>query len=129
MHLIQTKYLAILSMSFFTLLFYSCSSKVEAIFEITNSTNQNIQRLTIQPDENKNNHISVEPNSKATLKTNMTKLPKVDGSYDLSFKSNDTIRGLNFGYYSNGYPAESITRIDIHSDTIIIKPEYKKNYQ
>ena len=121
----QAKYLVILSMTF---LFYSCSSKVEAIFEITNSINQNIQNLTMQPDENKNNHISVETQSKATLKTNMTNLPKIDGSYYLSFKSNDTFRGLNFGYYTNCYPSESITRIDIQSDTIIIKSEYNKNY-
>lgn len=124
----NVKYRAMLVMTLLTLIFYSCSLGNEAIFEITNSTNQIIDSLTIQPDGNKHNQISIEPNSKATLKTDMTRLPKVDGGYYLSFKSKGTLRGVNFGYYSNGYPAESITRINIQPDTIIIKPEYKKSY-
>ena len=122
------KHSTILVMTILILSSCSFNSKVEAVFEITNSTNQVIDSLTIQPDENENNHISLEPHSKMTFKTNMTKLPKVDGSYYLSFKGNDTLRGLNFGYYSNGYPAESITRINIQADTILIKPEYNRNY-
>jgi hypothetical protein len=117
-----------LSVTFLTLFSLSCSSKVEAVFEIKNSTNQGIQNLTIKPDAYENNHISIEPHSKAILKTDMTNLPKVDGSYYLSFQSNDKFRELYFGYYSNGYPSESITRIDIHFDTIIIKQEFKKPY-
>jgi hypothetical protein len=58
----------------------------------------------------------------------MTGTPKVDGSYLISFQYVDTSKRLNFGYYSNGYPAKRITRIDIQPDTIIIKPEYKTNY-
>ena len=128
MKLTRVKFLITISMTFLTLHMYSCSSKVEAHFEILNSTNQQIKNLTISPDENKNNFITIEPNSKVTFKTDMTSIPKVDGSYQLSFQSGDTPKYLNFGYYSNGYPAESITRIKIHSDTIIIKPEYNKNY-
>ena len=128
MNLTPVKYLIALSMTFLTLLIYSCSSKVEAHFEISNSTNQKIKYLSIQPDENINNFITIEPNSKVSFKTDMTGIPKVDGSYRISFHSVDTPKGFNFGYYSNGYPAESITRIDIQPDTIIIKPEYKKNY-
>jgi hypothetical protein len=128
MNFLYIKNWGILSISFLTLIFYSCNSKVEAIFEIQNSTNQIIDSLTIQPDEKKDNKIRIEPNSKVTLKTDMTKIQKVDGGYLLSFKSNNTLRILNFGYYSNGYPLESITRIKIHSDTIIIKQEYKNNY-
>lgn len=104
-------------MVFLAFFFSSCSSKVEAVYEITNSTNQN-----------KNSQINIEPNSKVILKTDMTKLPLVDGSYSLSFKFSDKLRNLNFGYFSNGYPAESITRINILNDTIIIKPEYERKY-
>ena len=113
------------------LMIASCSrnSKVETIFEIINSTNQVVDSLTIQPDEDGSNHMVIQPNGKAILKTDMTNMPKVDGSYYLGFKSKETFRGLNFGYYSNGYPLESITRIRIEADTIIIKQEYRRSYE
>ena len=122
------KFCPLLPIILLTVWLSSCVAKVEAVFEITNSTNQTIQRLTIQPDANKNNHINIKPNSKLTLKTDMTKLPKIDGSYYLKYTYNDTAREMNFGYYSNGYPVESITKINIQPDTIIIQPQYMKNY-
>lgn len=107
---------------------YSCNTKVEAIFEITNSTNEKIDSLTIQPDDNINNFIEVNKNSKVTFKTDMKKTPIVDGSYSIYFKIAGKTRGLNFGYYSNGFPDESLTKIDIQKDTIIFKQEYNKKY-
>lgn len=58
----------------------------------------------------------------------MTNTPKIDGSYFLTFKNHLSYRSLNFGYYSNGMPMESLTKINIFKDTIIIKQEYNNNY-
>jgi hypothetical protein len=106
----------------------SCKNETIAKFEITNTTKESIDSLYILPDNFKDNFIQVEPNTKVSYNINMTDLPKVDGSYRLSFKSKTKAVFIPFGYYSNGYPMESITRIIIHPDTVLIKPEYKDNY-
>ena len=106
----------------------SCKNETIAKFEIVNTTNENIDSFYILPDNLKDNFISVAPNAKITYNINMTDLPKVDGSYQLSFKLKTKAVFIPFGYYSNGYPMESITRIIIHPDTVLIKPEYNDSY-
>ena len=128
MKLIKSKNSLILFSIFLVLQNYSCSLKNEAHFEISNSTNIEIKNLKIQPDKKTNNSIDIAPNSKVNFKTDMSGNGKVDGSYTISFNSINGNKILNFGYYTNGYPVESITRIDIQFDTIIIKPEFKKRY-
>jgi hypothetical protein len=107
----------------FVLVWLVFFSKRYAYFEITNGTNKNIVALSIQPDID-TNKIDIVPNKTVKFKTNMSGKGNTDGSYVLRFKLNDSIRVLNFGYYSNGTPAERITKIDIRMDTIIIQPEY-----
>lgn len=106
----------------------SCKNETIAKFEVANTTKESIDSFYILPDNFKDNFIQVEPNTKVFYNINMTDLPKVDGSYRLSFKSKTKTVFIPFGYYSNGYPMESITRIVIHSDTVLIKPEYKDSF-
>ncbi len=65
------------------------------------------------------------PGSKALYEIDMTGIAKTDGYYLLSFKLKGKPVVMPFGYFSNGAPLESVTRIFIHSDTVIIKPQYK----
>ena len=109
---------------------YSCSNitKTIAKFEITNSTNLRIDSLYIRPDNFKNHFLQIEANSKSIYYTDMTDLPKVDGAHLLSYQLNGATSKKSFGYYTNGYPSESLTRISIFLDTVLIKQEYKTGY-
>ncbi|MBK6992726.1 MAG: hypothetical protein IPH34_13270 [Chitinophagaceae bacterium] len=119
----------IFSIALFSLtILLSCKNDTIAKFEIVNTTKERIDSFHILPANSKDNFIQVEPNEKISYDINMTDVPKVDGNYQLSFKSKTKAVFIPFGYYSNGYPMESITRIIIHPDTVLIKPEYKDNY-
>ena len=105
----------------------SCSNRVTADFEITNSTGIKIDSLKIEPmvvSEGK--FISLEPNEKAEYKADMTGIAKIDGSYRLSYKQNGETIIKNFGYYSNGYPSDYLTRIEIKKDTLKFDAEFEK---
>jgi hypothetical protein len=120
---------SIFSIALFCLtILLSCKNKIIAKFEIANTTKESIDSFYILPDNFKDNFIQVEPNTKISYNIDMTDLPKVDGSYRLSFKSRNKTVFIPFGYYTNGYPMESITRIIIHPDTVLIKPVYKHSY-
>ena len=105
----------------------SCKNETIAEFNIVNATNDKVDSLYILPDKSKGNILHLEPNSASSYNINMTDLPKVDGSFRLSFKLKNKKRIIPFGYYTNGYPLESSTKIEIHNDTVLIKPEYKNN--
>ena len=111
-----------------SLICFSCKTKITAKFEIINTTNEKIDSFYILPTNLKNNFIQLEPNSKSLYNFDMTELPKNDGSYGLSFKTKTKNVFIGFGYYTNGYPMESLTKIFINSDTVIVKPEYKNKY-
>ncbi len=100
---------------------FSCSSKIEAHFEITNSTNFLIDSLKIDPNDNRNSYIQLKPYSTVIYKVDMTNTPKTDGCYFLTFKHNKIYRDSMFGYFSNGIPMGNLTRINILTDSIIIK--------
>jgi hypothetical protein len=91
-------------------------------------TNETVDSLYILPDYSENNFIQIEAYEKTSYNINMTYLPKVDGNYRLLFKSKSKNIDMHFGYYTNGYPGEKLTRIFIHPDTVIIKQEYKNSY-
>lgn len=108
---------------FFTLT--SCSNRVTADFEITNKTGLKIDSLNIEPmvvSEGK--YISLNTNEKVEYKADMTGITKTDGSYRLSYKQNGETIIKGFGYYSNGYPSEKITRIEIEKDTLKFDYEF-----
>jgi len=105
------------------LLLSSCSSETKAKFEIENKTNFVIDSINIKSfdHERKSQFIKLEPDQIETYWLDMTELPKVDGDYLLTFKRNETSKELKrFGYFTNGYPLEKVTKIQIEKDTVII---------
>ncbi|HSC53007.1 MAG TPA: hypothetical protein VLC98_05290 [Phnomibacter sp.] len=111
-------------MSFFSL---QCKSKTEARFLIVNSSRADIDSLIIYPNDKI--FVTLKEGDSLTYYSNMTNLPKVDGAYLLSFKQKNTAQLKNyvFGYYSNGFPVEKETRIEILTDTFLIN-QYYGNY-
>ncbi len=105
----------------------SCNNRVIADFEITNSTGIKIDSLKIEPmvvSEGK--FISLKPNEKVEYKADMTGIAKVDGSYRLSYQQNGETIIKDFGYYSNGYPSDYLTRIEIEKDTLRFEAKFEK---
>ncbi len=106
----------------------ACRSKTLAKFEITNATDETIDSIKIMPDNIKNHYIQLAPNSKAEYIIDMTGGAKVDGSYGLFYKFKNKQIIKHFGYYSNGNPAESLSKLTINEDSLNIRPEYNNNY-
>ena len=99
----------------------SCSNSVTADFEITNRTEMRIDSLKIEPMViSDGKYISLDSNEKVEYKADMTDIAKHDGSYRISYQINGENNIKDFGYYTNGYPLEKITKIEIQKDTIII---------
>ena len=101
---------------------YSVSSN----YEIENRTEWTLDSFQIVPNGYKNENY-IEIPAKATRKfiTDMSTIKKIDGHYDLSFKKGSGQNEfMEFGYYTNGYPLEKVTRIVIEQDTIIINQEF-----
>ncbi|HUH33170.1 MAG TPA: hypothetical protein VLZ28_04400 [Daejeonella sp.] len=102
------------------LLYILMNAKVIAELTVTNSTLRRIDSLSIEPNGNlTGKYIKVGPNETVEYKADMTRSAKTDGSYQLSYKLNNSTLQRRFGYYSNGYPAGGVTKIDIQSDTVI----------
>ena len=96
---------------------------IKAKFEISNMTDQSIDSINIKPfdHESNSNFIHLEPGESQVYWLEMTELPKVDGDYLLTFKRNQNNKQIKrFGYFTNGYPLEEITKIQIEKDTVII---------
>lgn len=107
------------------LTFTCCNNRVIADFEITNNTGLKIDSLKIEPmvvSEGK--YISLKPNEKLEYKADMTGIAKIDGSYRLSYKQDGELIIKGFGYYTNGYPTEKLTRIEIEKDTLLLDFEF-----
>lgn len=100
----------------------SCNNRVIADFEITNSTGIKIEPMVISEGK----FISLKPDEKAEYKADMTGIEKVDGSYRLSYQQNGETIIKDFGYYSNGYPSDYLTRIEIEKDTLKFDAEFEK---
>jgi hypothetical protein len=99
--------------------FASCQNTVKAKFEIINNSSQTIDSLCIEPNiSTHGKYISVCPNETITYLTDMSTIPKIDGSFNLIFKQGSLRSVKSFGYYTNGYPLEKLTRIYIYPDTI-----------
>jgi hypothetical protein len=116
----------IIGIGFITLLFYGCDSKITALFEIENKTGFRIDSLRIVPNGyESDNFIFLNQGEKKEYLVDMSAIIKTDGDYKISFKpKEDSVITKVFGYYTNGYPLEKITRIIILSDTILINQEF-----
>ena len=103
----------------------SCDNKVIADFEVTNNTELKIDSLKIEPMviiDGK--YVTINPNEKKEYKADMTGIAKIDGSYRLTYKANGKSFVKDFGYYTNGYPTEKLTRIVIEKDTVKFDMEF-----
>jgi len=103
------------------LFFTSCNDRVIGEFKITNHTLHRIDSLAIEPNRDlTSKYISLEPGETFIYKADMTDIPKVDGSYLLSYRLNKTNVHKGFGYFTNGYPLGTVLSIEIQSDSTII---------
>ena len=97
----------------------SCTSRNEISFVIENTTKFQIDSLKIEANDNKNaEFISLNSMQSKKYTLDMTKIIKVDGSYNLSYKINGDQRFHNFGYYTNGSPLEKFIELKISADSI-----------
>ena len=117
----------IIGILIFTMILTSCSNKVVADFEIINNTEFNIDSLKIEPNiSDVGKYISLKKGKKAEYKSDMTTIAKTDGAYQISFLVNGINKTQVFGYFTNGYPLERITKIKIEKDTILIDQVFEK---
>jgi len=99
--------------------FASCQNTVKSKFEIVNKSNQTIDSLSIEPNVSKDGkYVSINSGETKVYLADMTNIPKIDGSYTLTFKIGAIRRIKSFGYYTNGHPLEKLTTITIEPDTI-----------
>ena len=71
--------------------------------------------------------ISIEPNQIKEYIVDMTNIAESDGDYQLDYKfDTSSFSSMAFGYYTNGYPLEELTRITIKSDSVKFVPKFKK---
>lgn len=96
----------------------SCRDSGFAHFEITNNTNRPIDSLQVLPDKN-TRVLSILPGETREYISDMRGGAKTDGEYMLKFKTDSVVRTKRFGYYTNGYPIEESTKINIKADTIL----------
>jgi len=104
----------------FLFLFISCRLGVD--FEVQNKSIKTIDSLFIS-----NGYTQI---TFRDIKTNETKRgfldfkknqPKHDGNYSVDVFSNNLLENEFFGYYTNGLPSNSMYKILIEKDTLIIK--------
>ena len=110
------------------ILTYSCETKTVAKFEIKNQTNNKIDSLRIVPNGYESDYfVSLNPGETKKYDCDMTEIAKVDGEYKLDYKSNTSyFVSKTFGYYTNGYPIESLIKLSIEADSLIIDSEINK---
>jgi hypothetical protein len=107
----------------------SCQSDIKARFEIVNETEQVIDSINIKSFDHQShpNYLTLKPGETQTFWLIMTELPKVDGDYLLTYKDKQTeLKSKRFGYFTNGYPMEDLTKIRIEKDTVIINQIFNK---
>lgn len=103
----------------------TANKKVEIIVE--NKTEVNIDSLSVTNwiDEFKINEFKKHDSVKIELGFENPHF-KGDGSYAVSYYIKGVKKFKDFGYYTNGYPTNSIYTLEIYHDTLIIKEEMKK---
>lgn len=121
--------LKILSILSAIALLSSCQNFFGAKFEIKNNTNHVIDSINIKSvdHEGNSNYLQLSPGESQSYWFNMIKIPQVDGSYLLTFRTNPSnIETKEFGYFTNGSSLEAVTIIQIESDTVLIEPVYNE---
>jgi hypothetical protein len=90
---------------------------------VVNETNAEVDSLLIEPDE-RPGHWTLDPGDSMVYVSEMGNQPRVDGSYRLTYRVGKEVKGLVFGYFSNGIPSERGTRVVLRSDTVLIRHSF-----
>ena len=115
----------ILSIFILFLALTSCDNRMVADFEIINNTGSKIDSLKIEPMVlNNGNYITLRSHDRMNYQADMSGIAKTDGSYRLTYMQDGKLLVKNFGYYTNGYPIEKLTRIAIEKDTLMFDFEF-----
>lgn len=108
------------------IMFSSCANKVNMNFEITNNTAQEIDYLSVEPNNNiENKFIKIGSQQTVSYVTDISHI-KSDGHYTLIYKRNNQIKKKEFGYFTNGIPLEKLIQINIKNDTVLFDIDTKK---
>jgi len=103
----------------------SCGADKVANFEIINQSRETIDSVKVSCSgtnylqKSKSEKILLGEKSNIILK--MNGIDRVDGNYYIEIFQKSKQRSKDFGYYSNGVPTNSIYRLEIKNDTILIK--------
>ncbi len=106
----------------------SCENETIAKFEIENKTGITIDSLRIVPNGYESDYyISLTPGELKKYDCNMTDIADSDEDYRLNYKFDTSLFVTKtFGYYTNGYPIESLIRVSIKPDTILFDLELNR---
>lgn len=119
----------LLTIGLLIFLIVSCGKETIGHFEIENRTKNTVDSLRIIPNGYESDfYISISPGEIKKYDCKMTDIVDADGDYRLDYKFYTSLFATKiFGYYINGYPIESLIKISIEKDTIIIDSELKNN--
>ena len=96
----------------------SCTSRVEANFNIENRSDFDLDSIQVLPD-NQVQFFDLKSGENLTITTNMSN-EQNDGAYHISYRIVNTDQFLqdSFGYYTNGAPLESTINYSIESKAV-----------
>ncbi len=107
----------------------SCKYDKNNDFLVVNMSGNNIDSLKISCSgtdyKNKSNFINLSNNDSILVNLDMNNLKKIDGNYFIELFFKDKIVNKDFGYYSNGVPTNSIYKLVVKNDTIIVSESMK----
>ena len=110
-------------------LFYTCHNNKVADFEVINESKSIIDSVKISCSgtnyRNKSVITKLLPKERSTLTLNMNDVKKIDGNYFIEIFKKAKNTNKAFGYYSNGCPTNSIYKLIIKKDTILVKERMK----
>ena len=109
-------------LTFSCLLFFSCFTSKNVIFEIQNLSDFQLENLLISTSSGESNsYLLVQKSCKLSSTLNLDNVPKTDGDFYIEYYINGEMKTKKFGYYSNGSPLANNYYIVISNDDIIIK--------
>ncbi len=112
---------------FFTyFLITSCvNNSKQAHFQINNENNISITNVNISNGVNEIYIDTIKANTNKSILLKFKNIPRIDGGYKLNYKLNSEYFFRNFGYYTNGVPSNSIYKLVVKNDTIIVSESMK----
>ena len=117
------RYLKLSVVLFFLL---GCYSRVPHVqFKIENKDNVLVSNIQISNGFDQLSMDTIYPKENKQLELKFDKTPKHDGGYQVKYKIENNFTLRNFGYYTNGYPTNSIFFLTFKKDTLMIREKIK----